>query len=60
MLKNTGVTAQFDAQTNTLIPPQIATPDAEAILGQSEVRFRWLADTAPVMIWMSGTDKLRT
>ena len=60
VLKNTGVTAQFDAQTKTPIPPQIATPDAEAILGQSEARFRWLADTAPVLIWESGTDKLCT
>ena len=60
MLKNTGVTAQFDGQTKTPIPPQITTPDAEAILGQGEARFRWLADTAPVLIWEAGTDKLCT
>lgn len=30
---------------------------AEANLRESEERFRIVADTAPVMIWMSGTDK---
>jgi len=33
---------------------------AEAELRESEARFRLVADSAPVMIWMSGTDKLRT
>ena len=31
-----------------------------AELRESEERFRIVADTAPVMIWMSGLDKLRT
>jgi PAS domain S-box-containing protein len=33
---------------------------AEADLRESEARFRLVADRAPVMIWMSGTDKLCT
>jgi PAS domain S-box-containing protein len=32
----------------------------EAALRESEDRFRLAANTAPTMIWMSGTDKLRT
>jgi PAS domain S-box-containing protein len=32
----------------------------EAILRESEARFRLVADTAPVLIWMSGADKLGT
>jgi len=30
---------------------------AEQLLRESEERFRLVADTAPVLIWMSGTDK---
>jgi PAS domain S-box-containing protein len=33
---------------------------AEARLRESEERFRNMADTAPVMIWISGADKLHT
>ncbi|MFN6484696.1 MULTISPECIES: PAS domain S-box protein [unclassified Nostoc] len=31
---------------------------AEAALRESELRFRQMADTAPILIWMSGTDTL--
>jgi PAS domain S-box-containing protein len=31
---------------------------AEQVLRESEERFRLVANTAPVMIWMAGTDKL--
>jgi PAS domain S-box-containing protein len=33
---------------------------AEAVLRESEERFHTMADTAPVLIWMSGLDKLCT
>jgi PAS domain S-box-containing protein len=33
---------------------------AENVVRESERRFRLVANTAPVMIWMSGTDKLCT
>ena len=33
---------------------------AEAMLRESEERFRTMADTTPVMIWVSGPDKLCT
>ena len=33
---------------------------AERRLRESEERFRYMADNAPVLIWMSGTDKLCT
>jgi len=37
-----------------------AEKQAEDALRESEARFRTVADTAPVMIWMSGPDKLCT
>jgi PAS domain S-box-containing protein len=32
----------------------------EAVLRESEERFRLMADSAPTLVWMSGTDKLCT
>jgi PAS domain S-box-containing protein len=37
-----------------------AQKQAQDVLRESEARFRTMANTAPVMIWMSGTDKLCT
>jgi PAS domain S-box-containing protein len=37
-----------------------AQKKAQEALRESEARFRAMADAAPVMIWMSGTDKLCT
>jgi len=37
-----------------------ALSQSQAILRESEERFRLVANAAPVMIWMSGTDKLCT
>ena len=34
--------------------------EAERALRESEERFRLMADSAPVMVWMSGPDKLST
>jgi PAS domain S-box-containing protein len=37
-----------------------AEREAQRALIESELRFRTLADTAPVLIWMAGTDALRS
>jgi PAS domain S-box-containing protein len=35
----------------------LARKRADTLIGESEGRFRLLAETTPVMVWMSGTDK---
>ena len=43
-----------------LLTIQIKRGRTERALRESEARFRLLADSAPVMVWMSGVDKLCT
>ncbi len=38
----------------------LARKRADMVIGESEGRFRLMAETAPVMVWMSGPDKLCT
>ena len=51
-------------ETGKLVGTQSAVRDiterkrAESVLQESEERFRLVANTAPVMIWMAGPDKL--
>jgi PAS domain S-box-containing protein len=63
VMKSNHLVAQFEAvvpQTKDMVPTQITIPAGEAVWGQSEARFRWLADHAPVLLWGSGIDKLYT
>jgi PAS domain S-box-containing protein len=38
----------------------LARKRADVVLSESEARFRLMAETAPMMVWMSGPDKLCT
>ena len=49
-----GIPTRFDGVTLDVSDSK----RAEANLKESEQRFRLMADAAPVLIWMSGTDKL--
>jgi PAS domain S-box-containing protein len=41
-----------------LLSSNMELKKSEGVLRESEQRFRLVADTAPALIWMSGTDKL--
>jgi PAS domain S-box-containing protein len=44
----------------SLVASNAELQKSESVLRESEERFRRVANTAPVLIWMSGTDKLCT
>jgi PAS domain S-box-containing protein len=44
----------------SLVASNAELKKSEAVLRESEERFRRVANTAPVLIWMSGSDKLCT
>jgi PAS domain S-box-containing protein len=46
--------------TEALIASHEDLKKSEAVLRESETRFRLVANSAPVLIWMSSADKLRT
>ncbi len=54
-----GSTGEYEGFVGSVVDIHESKVAAEAIR-ESEERFRIVADTAPVMIWMSGTDTLCT
>jgi len=69
LARNTGAQRKFEYPQEGerrehlhLIPPESRTSDAQlaevkGALRETEELFRWVANTAPVMVWMSGVDK---
>jgi PAS domain-containing protein len=52
--------AQITKLNQALANATAARIRAEEALGESEARYRITADVVPVLVWQSGTDKLRT
>ena len=58
LLRRLELVAEIFADVTARARLEESAKEAEKLLRESEARFRIVADSAPVLIWMSGTDKL--